>query len=238
MADESLHKFPTTRWSVIFDARSEDSSERHRALEDLCRIYWPPLYAYARRSGQSPADAEDLTQGFLASLLRRERFQVLEEQDAKLRSFLLHAFKQFIIDEHRKSEALKRGGEFEHFSIHADDAEERVEISDASLSPDEVFQRNWAITLLGQAARTLQERYVKKGKEELFGILFPFVDSGKGNYEEASAAAGFDVPTLRVYVSRMRDEFQKAVRAELADSVGPGVDVDEELRELQRVFAA
>lgn len=140
-------QFPTTRWSVIQTIRDEVNGEQQRALNELCEIYWPALFACARGRGQSPEDAEDLTQGFLVTLLKRGNLGDVTPQRTKFRSFLLTAFQRFMVSEWRKKQSLKRGADRLTFSIDGAEAERAMEIPDGRATPEQCFERAWAARL-------------------------------------------------------------------------------------------
>jgi DNA-directed RNA polymerase specialized sigma24 family protein len=149
--------FPPTQWSVVLSARDVESEIRSRALEHICQSYWHPIYAYARKRGFSPHDAEDVTQGFLATLIETEAFQHVESQHGKLRTYLLVSLRNFMANEWKRRNTVKRGGHATVLSIDLEDAEQRTCLEPADhLTPEAVFERHWATTLLNTIMLRLQ----------------------------------------------------------------------------------
>src|SRR5947207_2396956 len=167
--------FATTHWSVVLAAGQKDSPHTAAALEKLCRVYWYPLYAYVRRRGSSPEDAQDLTQSFFARLLERELLSRASPQRGRFRSFLLTALQNFLADEHDRAVAHKRGAGQPLISLDALDGEARYALEPADeVSPDKLFERRWATTVLEQAWTCLEAEYVAEGKADLFRELRRF----------------------------------------------------------------
>ncbi|MEM7011106.1 MAG: sigma-70 family RNA polymerase sigma factor [Verrucomicrobiota bacterium] len=238
MLTSSPKAFPVTRWSLILQANSGNQRAQARAMEELCSIYWAPLYAFARSRGHSVEDSEDFTQTFVARLVHRDALKSVEPRDAKLRSFLLTLFQRFLIDEWRGNQAQKRGGDTLVISLDAELAESKMEI-DSDLSPEKLFERNWARTLLAQVLKQLEKSYRDRGKEDLFVVLRPFIDGGDdASYEKAAQTLGGKIETIRVYVHRLRKDFQELIRSELAETLTEGEDLEEELRYLLAAFSS
>src|SRR5258705_9447698 len=173
--------FPLTRWSVVVQARQEASPEHSRAaLEELCRQYWFPLYAFARRRGCSPADAEDLTQSFFAELLASRLFDLAEPEKGRLRTFLLTAFQRCLTDQHRREHAQKRGGGHQIISLDLSDAEDRFRLEPAdNETPETAFETRWAIALLDSAMSLLEREYSAAEKQAHFEVLRPFLTAAQ-----------------------------------------------------------
>ncbi len=232
--------FPETRWSLVVRAGGKDDPEQHRALADLCALYWPPVYAYIRSQGHAPHDAEDLTQGFFAKFLERNDFSRTDSSRGKLRSYLLASAKHYLSTERRDAGRLKRGGGAVHFSIDAAAGEARrafVEPAD-DLSPDRLFDRQWAISLLEAVVGTVEASYRESGQEAVFAALRPFIQSGG---EPAGLAAiagslGMSENALRVAIHRLRQRYAKALREAVADTLAEGEDPAAELRQLMASF--
>lgn len=231
--------FQTTRWTVVRRAVGSDDATARQALSALCDGYWYPIYAFIRRSGKSPHDAEDLTQGFFARLLEKEMLAMADPAKGKLRTFLLSCVRNFLADEHDRASAQKRGAALLS-SFDAVQAEERYAIEPVDdLTPDRLFQRRWALALLEQTLETIAAEYAAEGKAELFAALRPFLGFGKGaakSYEELVAELGVPIGTLKNHVFRMRERWRKLlldqvaatleepteeeVRAELSELIG------------------
>src|SRR5688572_10918086 len=168
--------FATTHWTVVLAAREADAPEGVKALETLCRTYWYPLYAYVRRSGYDATDAQDLTQEYFARLLQRNYPAQADRTKGKFRSFLLLTLKHFLADEHEKSIAGKRGGGAGNFiSLNDPEAEERYVREPANeLSPEKIFERRWAQTVLDQSLTRLREEFRASHKAEIYEVLKTF----------------------------------------------------------------
>jgi RNA polymerase sigma-70 factor (ECF subfamily) len=214
--------FPMTRWSVVLSAREGDASRAKAALAELCEAYWLPLYAFARRTGKSAEDAEDLTQGFFVRLIEKDLFAKADAERGKLRSFLLGAFKNYLSDQRDKSRALKRGGGQEVFSIDAAEAEERFAqepLDDES--PDRSFERKWALVLLERVMQTLRKSYEDQGKGEVFAELHQYLapESGGPAYRKSAEHLGLTENAVRVAVFRMRQRYARELRQQIAETV-------------------
>ncbi|EDY18630.1 RNA polymerase, sigma-24 subunit, ECF subfamily [Chthoniobacter flavus Ellin428] len=225
------HSFQTTRWTVVRRAVGNDDAAAQKALSALCEGYWYPIYAFVRRSGKSPHDAEDLTQGFFARLLERDMLATADPTKGKLRTFLLSCARHFLADEHDRANAQKRGAGLIS-SFDAVQAEERYAIEPVdNLTPDRLFQRRWALALLEQTLETIAAEYAAEGKAELFAALRPFLGFGKGaakSYEELVAELNLPIGTLKNHVFRMRERWRKL----LLDQVAATLDepTEEEVR--------
>lgn len=241
MADRShLHLFPSTRWTLVARAGHFDEATRTKALSELCELYWPPVYAFVRSKGNSPADAEDITQGFFAKLLSREDLARTDRDRGKLRSFLLAAVKNYMSSEWRKANRQRRGGDRVVLSLNQEEAEGHLhahELKDET-TPDKVFERQWALTLLSHALQRLEERYREDGKGALFDYLKPALTPGAPmqSYGKIAAELGLSVSAMKVGVHRLRQRYGVMLRQTIADTLGPGEDADEELRHLRSVF--
>jgi len=225
-------QFPMTRWSVVLSARDGDASKVKAALGELCEAYWLPLYTFARRTGKSAEDAEDLTQAFFARLIERDLFAKADAERGKLRSFLLGAFKNFLSDEWDKERALKRGGGKAVVSIDAARAEERFAMEPADEeSPDRCFERRWALVVLERVMTALRDHYVTSGKGEVFEELHQYLapESGGQSYRTAGEVLGLSENAVRVAVFRMRQRYAKELRAQIAETVEGEDEVAEEI---------
>lgn len=235
---ESLYmQFPTTRWSLIGSAGTEKEIGR-KALEDLCGVYWPPLFAYARSRGFSVPDSEDLTQGFLLSLIERQSLENFVESDVRFRSFLLRAFQNHMSSEWRRELAQCRDRRKLAFSIDDLDGERWFELADdRALTPEQVFERSWANAVLENTIEKLRTVYRDRDREALFGALVPFLDAKQNpDYQQTATTLNLGIPTVRVYVSRIRAEFRDTIREEISDTLTAGADIEEELKALQASF--
>jgi RNA polymerase sigma factor (sigma-70 family) len=209
-------------------------------LEKLCRTYWYPLYTYVRRQGQASHDAQDLTQEFFARLLARNDLQAVGPEKGKFRSFLLAAMNHFLADEHDRASAAKRGGGKTLISLDAEDAEERYQIDAPRLfSPDVIFEKRWATTLLEQALEKLRQEFADAGKAERFEWLKTFLEdgTGPGDYEQLGKKLGMAANTVAAAVHRLRQRYRELVRAEVAHTVANPDQVNEEMQHLLAVLA-
>ncbi len=233
--------FPATRWSVVLEAQGADESMAHRALEELCRIYWYPLYVYARRFGLSAHDAEDQTQAFFARLLERENLNSLTPEKGRMRAYLLAGMKRSLINQRRHHRAEKRGGGRAVFSIDVGDAETRLAEEVANdLSPDQAFDQTWAHALLGVVFDRLKSYYFESGQAEIFRALRQFISWGRGEESYASVAAklAMNEATVRSAVHRMRARYREFLESEIRETVGSAEDAREELNDLRRILSS
>jgi RNA polymerase sigma-70 factor (ECF subfamily) len=216
-------------------AKRSDSSEAAAALEKLCRTYWYPLYAFLRREGRSPHDAQDLTQEFFARLLRRDFLENVDPQKGRFRSFLLAALRHFLCDEWDKARAEKRGGGQAIVSLNDHNAEERYLLEpDASAPAERIFEQHWALTLLAQALTRLREEFTAAGKAAEFVHLKVFLSTltSDGAYDAVAANLQLSVDTIAVKVHRLRQRYGELIRAEIARTVASPADIEEELGHL------
>ena len=231
--------FVTTRWSMNLRARTTDSPEGRDALEQLCSTYRYPLYAYLRRDGRSPHDADDLTQGFFEHLLERSTLLRAHPDKGRFRSFLLGSLKKFVSDEGDKARAQKRGGNRVFVSLDAQTDEDRFRLEPAdTLDPEKLYERRWALALLERVFERLQNAYAADGKQATFSRLQVYLREGKdgGRYAEAAAALGIQEGAVKVQIFRMRELFREFFRDEIAQTVEHIGEVEAEIRHLFAVL--
>jgi RNA polymerase sigma-70 factor (ECF subfamily) len=231
--------FATTQWSVVMLAAQVDSLQAIPALEKLCRSYWLPLYSYIRRRGYSPADAQDLTQGFFERLLRLDSLATVGQAKGKFRTFLLNALLHFLSDERDRAQAEKRGGGQVTISLDDSKAEEMyLEVPSPNSSPEQLFDRRWALTVLEKALARLREDYVDSGRGELFEQLRTFLstESLPGDYDALAPKLGMTPRALGVAVHRLRQRYRECIRLELAQTVATPEDLDQEMNYLLEVL--
>jgi len=231
--------FAPTRWTIVLAAGRNDTARAQAALAELCQTYWYPLYAFIRQRGHAPHDAQDLTQEFFARLLEKHALADLTRERGKFRSFLLTAVKHFLVDEWRKAQSEKRGGG-RVISLDATDAEHRFarEPVDA-VTPEKLFEQNWALALLDTVYRRLQLEYAQAGKSALFATL-KFCLTGARNaapYAELAGQLGTTESNVKTLVRRLRQRYRELLRDEVAQSVADGNEVEEELNCLFRAIA-
>ncbi|EDY19297.1 RNA polymerase, sigma-24 subunit, ECF subfamily [Chthoniobacter flavus Ellin428] len=231
--------FATTRWTVVMAARDKASPESASALQALCAGYWPPLYAFVRRLGNSPQDAEDLTQEFFARLLQKDWLDAVERDRGRFRTFLIMAVKRFLANEWDKSRAARRGGGQALVSLDAEFAEQCY-LADAgpALSADHLYERRWALTLLEQAMARLRTEYESDGRGEDFGRLKIHLTAERGEipYDEIARELGASEGAARVAVHRLRKRFREVFRATVADTVSSAEDVEAEMHYVVEVL--
>ncbi len=231
--------FVTTHWSVVLSAQDQESARSSEALETLCRAYWRPLYAYARRVGQSPADAEDLTQGFFARLLAKDYLKTAARGQGRFRSFLLTAFKRYMANEWDRQHAAKRGGFAQLVPIDQAMAEAQCAPDLAHQTPpDALFDRQWAVTLLERTMAQLQEEYTASGRAGLFEHLRNCLTREEDalSYAEAAGRLKLTEVAVKMAVHRMRGRYREILLQEIAHTVGSPQEIDEELRQLFAAF--
>ncbi|HEY2951108.1 MAG TPA: RNA polymerase sigma factor [Verrucomicrobiae bacterium] len=228
--------FATTHWTVIVHARQGDSPQARAALEQLCRTYWYPLYAYVRRQGHGPHDAQDLTQAFFETFLEKNYLDDVRHERGKFRSFLLVALKHFLANEWDKAQAQKRGG---GKLVPLDDSAETRYIREPrdELTAEKIFERRWALTLLEQVLSRLREEFVADGKTAQFDCLKVFLSAGKGAVPYAQVAVELEMSegAVKTAVHRLRQRYRELLRAEIAHTVFSPGEIDGEIRHL---FAA
>jgi RNA polymerase sigma factor (sigma-70 family) len=231
--------FATTHWTVVLTAGRRSDPQAQAALEELCRTYWFPLYAYVRRRGRAREDAEDLTQAFFARFLEKNYLAGLASERGRFRAFLLAALKHFLANEWDKSQRQKRGGGAPHLSLDWQSADTQFQVAASNQqSPDEAFDREWAMALLSKVIDRLGAECNAEGKSAQFKALKPFLTAGKGegSYAEAARALAMEETAVRVAVHRLRKRYGQLLRGEIANTLADPAQVDEELRSLFRAF--
>lgn len=231
----SARSFATTHWSQVLAAKQGDPSAAAAALENLCRTYWYPLYAFLRRSGHRPHDAQDLTQAFFARLLQRDFLERIDPRKGKFRSFLLAALKNFLCDEWDKVQAVKRGGGQVFMSLDDLQAEDRYRSEpDASAPAERLFEQRWALTLLGRALGQLRDEFISAGKGQEFDELKVFLSAPTvdGAYDAVAPKLAVAVETVGVKVHRLRQRYGELIRAEIAQTVADPSEIEDELQHL------
>jgi RNA polymerase sigma-70 factor (ECF subfamily) len=232
-SDQMPRAFPNTRWSVVLAAR-QSSPGSAAALETLCRDYWYPLYAYVRRCGQTPQDAQDLTQEFFRRLLEKRWLDAADREKGRLRSFLITVLKKFMINEWNRRSAQRRGGGMTPAPMDTVFAESRFAADTHSLAPDETYDRQWALTLIRLTTDRLRAEFVADGKPGDYEVLKDCLvaDRGAIDYEAVAGRLGVNEGAARVAVHRLRKRFRAVYREEISRTLAQDADVDEELRHL------
>lgn len=232
--------FATTRWTVVLEAGQAGSAEAAKALEELCRAYWYPLYAYVRRQGRDSHDAQDLVQEFFARLLERNHIRLADRNRGRFRTFLLTSLQHFLINDWRKANREKRGGGRQVISIDADATEIRFLAEPAEQrSPDKEFERRWAMVLLRRVLHRLQAELVAAEKGRLFAELKGFLigEKNENSYAAIAARLGMTEGNLKVTVHRLRHRYRELLRLEIAQTVDGAELIDEEIRQLKAVLS-
>lgn len=233
---ETRAPFQPTRWTLIQQVR-EGRDDADEALETLCTDYWKPLHGWAVRTGWTPADAEDLVQGFFADVLRKRLFERADAAKGRLRTFLLTAFRRYARDVRAKAAASFREAD-RAISFEVLGGEE-TDLSGADSSPasDAFYDRQWALLILERALDQIRDDYTKRGKAADFTQLQRYLtEPGEVDYEHDASILGLSANAVKVAVHRLRERFRTALREEVASAQGPEADVDEELTYLVRAL--
>jgi RNA polymerase sigma-70 factor (ECF subfamily) len=232
--------FATTHWSVVLEAQGQ-SPAAQAALEKLCRTYWRPLYEFVRRQGVGTEDAKDLTQGFFALLLERRDLDAVRKEKGRLRSYLLTSLKHFLASEQRRAMAIKRGKGQRLVPLEELSAIEGIEIEAADhLSPDRLYERRWASTLMEQVLRRLKDEYRTAGNATLFDWLKQLLLDEPGAPPRAEIAARLGMTENAVWqaLHRFRHRYQLLLREEISHTVAVASDIEDEVRYLISVLRA
>jgi RNA polymerase sigma factor (sigma-70 family) len=233
--------FVTTHWSVVVSAQDKDSPRSVEALESLCRLYWYPLYAFVRRQGRRPHDAQDLTQEFFARLLEKDYLKSAAREKGRFRTFLLVALKRFLANEWDRQHAQKRGGFAPTVSIDQELAESRFVTEPARrLRPDMLFDRQWATILLERVMARLQEEYLTSGRAKLFEHLRGCLAQDESGlpYAEIAARLNLTEAAVKMAVHRLRARYREILQAEIANTVSSPEEIEEEIRHLFSTFGS
>ena len=233
-------RFATTHWSVVLAARDPRSPAGRQALETLCQTYWYPLYAYVRRCGHGPQEAEDITQGFLTKLIEKDLARAADRARGRFRSFLLSSLKHFMADQRRQANAQKRGGSRRVIPLDVETAETRYHLEAADdWTPDRVFEHHWAMTVLETVFARLRGQYEAEGKAILFEKAKSSLTQAGTTVPYADLAARLNMSegAVRVAVHRLRRRYRDLLRQEIAHTVADPAEVDQEIRHLFEALA-
>jgi RNA polymerase sigma-70 factor (ECF subfamily) len=226
--------FASTHWSVVLDANHSNPARKAAALAQLCQTYWYPLYAYIRRRGNGPEDAQDLTQEFFARLLEKQWLNGVEKNGSRFRSFLLTAVNGHLANAFDRANAAKRGGG-QVLSLDAVEAERRYSLEPVTHeTPERIFDQRWALTVLDRALTRLKQETAEAGKSRHFELLNPFLsrEPESGEYGAIAAELGVSRGSVSVSVHRLRQRYRGFVRAEIAETVTDSKQIESEMREL------
>jgi len=225
--------FLTTHWSVVLAARDKCAPGCAEALEALCRTYWYPLYAFVRGSGYSPPDAQDLTQGFFEKLLAKDYLRVVAPEKGRFRTFLKMALKRYLVHEWERAKAEKRGGGQSVLSFDTDLAERQFQTQFShALAPDQIYDRQWALTLLAETGNRLEREFSSAGKVDELKALKQYLTAERGQIPYAQIASTLKLTegAVRVATHRLRKRFRELFREVVTETVSEAAEVDEELR--------
>ncbi len=230
-------QFHTTRWTLVMVSAQSQAVEGKTALAELCRIYWYPLYSFARRRGHTPHDAQDLTQGFFLHLLEHRALTQVDRLKGKFRSFLLASFQNYLSNEAQRARSLKRGKEYEFVSLDWESAESRYRLEPADyLTAEKIFDARWAMTLLNHVMLELGRTYATEGKAATFQALEIFLRFGDSrptpSYEELAETLGVSPGGVKTLVHRLRKRYTALLREEVARTVSDPGEIDGEIHAL------
>ena len=239
-------RFATTRWSLVIQAKDREAPDAKEALADLCRAYWYPLYAFIRGRSRDQDEAQDLTQEFFATLLSKEILESVDPARGRFRAFLLAAVKNFLSHEREKKRAQKRGGQVQILSLGGqafdwESGESRFQMDlSHDVTPEALFERQWAIALLDRVLCLLREEHVEGPKRQQFEILQPFlsVDRDEANYAHAARQLNSTESAVRVAAHRLRKRYRELLRNEIAHTVATPAEIEDELRYLFVVLSS
>ncbi len=228
-------QFATTHWSIVLAARDHDSPQSREALAALCASYWYPLYAYIRHQGYDANQAEDFTQEFFARFLEKDFLGVVNPEKGKFRSFLQACVRHFLANERDKPRAQKRGGGRRVLSLDFSNAEHQYRLEPShALTPEKLYERQWALTLLDQVLARLQDEWLRSGRGQVFDLLKGFLtgEDRTTSYEQVARAVRMTPGAVKVAVHRLRGRYRELLRGEIARIVDDPADVDDEIRNL------
>jgi len=240
---EGAASFHTTHWTVVMRAAQSQAQGGQTALAELCRLYWYPLYIFARRGGHSPEDAQDLTQSFFLHLLEHHALTGVDRLKGKFRSFLLASFQNHISDQVDRARRLKRGGDKKFVQLDVEEAEKRYRLEPVEfVTAEKIFDARWAITLLGEALKKLREEYVTAGKASTFEALRVFLDFNNSidppSYDEVASRLQVTTGALKTLIHRLRNRYTGLLREEVGRTVSDPAEIDEEIHALCEALIA
>jgi RNA polymerase sigma factor (sigma-70 family) len=240
---EGSASFHTTRWTIVMQAAQSQAQGAESALAELCKLYWYPLYTFARRRGHSPDDAKDLTQGFFLHVVERRAFTGVDRLKGKFRSFLLASFQNHLSDAADRNRRLKRGGDKVFVQLDAEDAEERYRLEPVELlTAEKIFDARWAMTVLGEALKQLCQEYAKAGKASTFETLKAFLDPSNSiappSYDEVANRLQVTTGAVKTMIHRLRKRYTALLREEVGRTVSDPAEIDEEIHALCEALIA
>ncbi len=233
MTASGRHPFATTRWSLVIAANSDDA-HAGTALSDLCQAYWAPLYEYARRKGHDAEQAADLTQAFFAELLDKQFLRSADQKQGRFRTFLLTAFQRFLFNEFDKARALKRGGGQTIISLDAAQCESHLNMQTANrTTPEQVFERRWALTLLDRVLNQLQQEMTARGRTDVFECCrHALLEESTKSCAAIAVSLGMTESAVKVAIHRMRKRYRELLLQEVTHTLANPDDLMDEIRAL------
>lgn len=229
--------FEPTRWSVVLASAQTQAPGAQSALAELCRTYWQPLYAFARRRGYDHHRAQDIIQGFFLSLIESKSLARVDPHKGKFRSYLLASLQNHMASEHTRERAQKRGGGMQFVSLDDEDSDAKFNSAQyaSTLPAETIFEREWAVAAVEAALAKLEDEFTKRGKRDVFHALKPYLlgDQPAGAYEATAAALNLSPGAVRTGVHRLRHEFRVHLRREVAKTVESPDQIDDEMRHLR-----
>jgi RNA polymerase sigma factor (sigma-70 family) len=240
---EGAASFHTTRWTIVMRAAQSHAQGGQSALAELCRLYWYPLYIFARRRGHSPDDAQDLTQGFFLHVVEHRALTGVDRLKGKFRSFLLASFQNHLSDAGDHTRRLKRGGDKEFVYLDAEEAEERYRLEPVEfLTPEKIFDARWAMTVLGEALKRLRQEYASQGKTSTFEALKAFLDPNNSvappSYDEVADRLQVTAGAVKTLIHRLRKRYTALLREEVGRTVSDPAEIEEEIHALCEALIA
>lgn len=233
-------RFATTQWSLVLAAGRRGSAEAETALARLCALYWYPAFAFIRRRGHSIEDAQDLTQSFFARLIEKDDFAAADRDRGRFRTFLLTACQHFLLNEHDRNVALKRGGGRTSLAIDIATAEERYQRSlSHDETPERLYERQWCLALLASVLDDVRDEYRASGNEILFERLRGFLtmDDDADTHALAASDLSMTPAAVKVAVHRLRRRYRNTLRSRIAETVDSSEAVDDEMRHLTKIVS-
>jgi RNA polymerase sigma factor (sigma-70 family) len=236
-AAQGAASFHTTRWTIVMRAAQSQAPGGKSALAELCRLYWYPLYIFARRRGYSPDDAQDLTQGFFLHVVEHRALTGIDRLKGKFRSFLLASFQNHLSDAGDRARRLKRGGDQEFVQLDAEEAEERYRLEPIEfLTPEKMFDARWAMTVLAEALKRLRQEYASAGKTSTFEALKAFLDPNNiiapPSYDEVANQLQVTTGGVKTLIHRLRKRYTALLREEVGRTVSDPAEIDDEIHAL------
>jgi len=234
------HRFVTTRWSLVLAAGQQTNTHSAEALASLCEMYWYPVYAFIRRQGYRAEDGADLTQAFFARVLEKNYFHDADPARGRFRAFLCASIRHFLSNERDRARTLKRGGIQPPISLDVETADGRYQLEPRDdLTPEKLFDRQWALMLLDRVLARLREAHASAGKAELFDRLKGFLtgDSETVPYADVADGSGMTEGAVKVAVHRLRRQFRDTLVQEIAETVSDPADIDAEIEYLLKAVS-